>query len=968
MYFKDEQARTQSIAAEQMIRRQFGTLVGTEALDAQFLDAGRKAALGFAGMPFEAPVCSYLLSSPEFSAWLGRRKTSLLLCWSEAGLQASSVSGRLQMPTEICKKTEEIYRRVIESPGRLNESGELILDLKTCPVGPHYPVNLLLGNRAGYPYPLVTTPKSAVDSLGRGSFRATGGEQVLATRCVLQLEENGEPANRQFYLIENGCQIFYSANVKENVASAVCVHSQNRTVITYHTLDGLEIIRTIFILPQQEGMPNAVEAQQVRIINHADTCRKLRIVMTGVFGIAGPMTIANDVVYANIVCESEIFYEKDQPAALTLYSQPKEEHCRKRFATMLCNGKLMDEFCTSQSDFVGSGTLDHPDMAAHLPCRYSRKMTPFFAMGSGFSLRKGGSAVIDSFTGMLETEGDARQPFDEALHVLLTKYRRPAALKQTYEEVVKFWKKYPSYIVPKTEDAQFNAYVAHNLPFQVLYQTYVSRAFAWTQKSYRETGFREIQDIYASMYYLAANGQKDLIRQLLESWVVQVFRMGYANHDFTFTGKEPGDCSDDQLWLVQAVYRYVKLTGDTAFLRRRYPIAGEKARRPLLETLENILTYSGRISVGRHGLPLLDKADWNDTLKLDPVVMKGPEKEEKYLAQLQAKKQEYGAPLENTLCESVMNACLLVIAASEVSELAKMAHDQAEAERAAVLAEQIGASVQANAWKDGYFARCLINDGRRGGYTYLGASGDGLSKDPQIDGSYYLNSYSWPILAGIADEQQISSMLEIVRKYLKTNAGLKLCTLVDYDRLGVSTGTALYFPGDRENGGVFKHAAMMATVASLKAAKTVQDEKLAADLADLAFFMISRTVPYAAMRSPFKLKGNPRFCTQYNNSETGENIGPMLSGTASWLTLAVYEFLGIEVSDTKIAFCPVMKPGQKKMAYSLHIGSTEINVEIRSDGARIRAGADTRYLVDGKHAKAVMRKPADGRHKVIISL
>ena len=32
---------------------------------------------------------------------------------------------------------------------------------------------------------------------------------------------------------------------------------------------GLEIKRTIFILPQQKDMPNAVEAQRVEIVNHS---------------------------------------------------------------------------------------------------------------------------------------------------------------------------------------------------------------------------------------------------------------------------------------------------------------------------------------------------------------------------------------------------------------------------------------------------------------------------------------------------------------------------------------------------------------------------------------------------------------------------------------------------------------------------------------------------------------------------
>ena len=39
---------------------------------------------------------------------------------------------------------------------------------------------------------------------------------------------------------------------------------------------------------------------------------------------------------------------------------------------------------------------------------------------------------------------------------------------------------------------------------------------------------------------------------------------------------------------------------------------------------------------------------------------------------------------------------------------------------------------------------------------------------------------------------------------------------------------------------------MMAATASLKAAKTVRDEALAGRLADLAFFMIERTLPYTA--------------------------------------------------------------------------------------------------------------------------
>lgn len=212
-------------------------------------------------------------------------------------------------------------------------------------------------------------------------------------------------------------------------------------------------------------------------------------------------------------------------------------------------------------------------------------------------------------------------------------------------------------------------------------------------------------------------------------------------------------------------------------------------------------------------------------------------------------------------------------------------------------------------------------------------------------------------------------MLGIVEKHLKTNAGLKLCTLVAYEKLGVNTATAIYFPGDRENGGVFKHAAMMATVASLKAAKTVQDEALAKRLAELAYFMIGRTLPYTAMDDPFRLKGNPRFCTQYNNSETGENIGPMLSGTASWLTLAVYEYFGMDIGKDALSFAPILPPEQDALRYSIQLADTLLKIGVISENSRFRADKDTSYLLDGVPVPPTVPRPRDGReHRLTIRL
>ena len=951
-----ETSRTQKITAIKKAEEIFSGYL-KDLNDALYTSGKKDHILVFSGLPYYAPVCAHILSDPLLSKKLGIGDKDILLI-KEKDIRAYTGQEEIVLDSEVKERIQEILDRVLASPGYLDEEGNWHADLLAYPVGTHYGVNLLLGDRSAYKDCLQSTPKSVLDTLGRGSSRGKQEKQILSTRYVLSPEENGEPSNRQFYLTEDGRQIFCSFDLTDNVEKAECVHKRNRSVITYETKCGLRIERTIFLLPQEEGMPDAVEAQRVRIKNLTDHIRDLRIVTTGMFGISDPGTIAGDIVYANVVVESEVITKDGEPLALSAHHQPKECDREKRFAILLCNGEGMDEYSSSLYEFIGSGTLERPEMVCRLSNAHSRRQAAFFAMAKSFSLDK--EAVIDIFTGMDSGQEDVRERFYEELSHLYERYRDPDELTKTLQDMIASNECYNSFLQMHSGDQNYDSYISSNLPFQVLYQTYVSRSFAWTQKSYRETGFREIQDIYASMAYMHGSGQDELIRRLITSWAENVFAFGYAYHNFTTRGKEPGMCSDDALWLADAVYRYVTMSGDYGLLFEEMKVAGSDERRPLYKTLESVLRYSGKISVGKHGLPLLDKADWNDTLRLDKNVPEGPEKEELYYQQLKDNDQEFGVPWENELSESVMNACLLKIAADEIRKMAETAGLEELASFAKEISLEVCDSTRKNAYINGYYARCLINDDR--GYTYLGSNGDGLSLDPNIDGTYYLNSFSWPLLADIADESQIGEMLEKVEKYLKCDAGLKLVTPVDYDKLGIVTGSSFYFPGDRENGGVFKHAAMMATVACLKKAKSVRDEKLAKRLADLAFFMIDKTLPYKTLEDPFILKGNPRFCTQYNNSATGENIGPILSGTASWLTLAVYEICGFTLQKDRIMIDPVVDT--ESYDYTLNIRDTKIDVHI--DASRsFRKSEKTLYRFDGEKCGEEIALPDDGKHHIL---
>ncbi len=963
MYYTSERSRDKFITAPQHLKKLFPD--AADNIDAEYLAADRRRVFGISNLPIIAPICNYIMGEKAVLDYIDAVGGNIHLVYGEN----VTLNGKA-VPAEITAIIKNAVDYAKAGVGYLNEKGEHVIDLKGAFVGPHYAVNLLLGCRVGFEKPMISTPKAALDAFGRGAFRASAHTQVYASRCVMNPEEAGEPANRQFYITENNQQIFYSADPKVNVKSATCTHKPNHTVIEYETECGLKITRTIFILPQYEGMPEATEAQIVKMENISGRDRDLRIVMTGMLAVCDSLTVMNDIMYGNITHESGVIMDNGKVIAISPASNPMYAKKHRRFATMLVNGETMDEYCANYNEFVGNGTLEKPQNVAYLNSRPNRKNVSFFAMAKNFTVKAGETAHIDEFIGYTyNEEGDALEQIDGMLKVLFDRYADVTQSAKDLQDVIDFYRNYSSYLILNTEDPKLNAYVNNNLPFQVLYQSFLSRSFAWTQKSFRMIGFREIQDMYPSLYYLAAMGNAPLAKEMISQWVQNVYEDGYANHNFYWEGNGAGDASDDQLWLMQAVYRYVSLTGDVAFLEEEYPIAGSNKKRTVFETMWAAVFYSGKIAVGKHGLPVLDHIDWNDCLKLDDDSISAPLRMELYRKQIEEKGQEWGVPFETHSCESVMNAFLLKVAEDNLAEMAEMIGNKEKATELRKMSEELQANIQAHAWKENFFARCLINNPAKGGYTYVGAKNDGLSRNPDFDGSYFLNCFSWSILAGCATEEQIKAMLVPLNNCIKTDAGFLLSSPCDLGKISKTTAEDHYYYGDRENGAVFKHATMMATAAMFKAAKTVCDTELAAELTEMAFWMLDRVFPYKTMEKPFVIKSNPRFCTQYNNSETLEGVGPMLSGTASWLTLTVFEFLGMGYTEDGLTFSPILRGDMTSVDYEIKRNGTTFAVKVTKPLGFARVTDKTEYFFDGAKCDNIIPDPADGKkHTVEIRL
>jgi cellobiose phosphorylase len=960
-------ARQQKVTAESVIQSQFSSLSLSGAVSAQFVSADKEDLVaGVSGLPFASPVISVLLQESTLYSFYERCFTkgfSVLLSYRDGNISSYiSSRGRVQ-ETEMTEQEKSNASAILSDSltwgGKLNESGVLTCDLASPAPGPHYYTNLLIGNRIDFDRPLQSTPKSAVDRIGGGSFRSHADTQVLATRWDYLPEENGFPANRQFYLLENGRQIFYSGStVQEGVSKATCTHAQNRTIIEYKLESGLTVRRTIFILPQIDHLPLATEAQLIEINNSSDEKRDLRIVCTGMFGITESGALREDVIFTTVISQSELFYgEGGDIQAISFNPNPKWTKGNIRFGTLMVHqgDKVVfpDQYCAKYSEFVGSGTLARPEKLARLSNRPTRKGPGFFALSTQCTVPAHGAVSADQFTCL--TSDVVNPDFKEdvtlksELAALLKTFQKPDALPKVLESVITFAKDYASYLKISHDDKNFEAYVNNNLPFQVFYQTFVSRSLDWTQKGYREIGFREIQDIFASMYYLAGMGQIEFVKKLLREWTGNVYKDGFANHNFYWTGKEAGWWSDDSLWLLQALDRYVSLTGDYAFLREKLPVAGTTdEKRSILCTIQAIITYSYRISVGKHGLPLIDRADWNDCLRVDPDSISGPNKIENYRIQLQDKGRKYGEiPFESEYSESVMNGFLLKVAIDAAVGIFRNSGDEEYAKELEEAAASLKSTLAGSAWKEDYFARVLFNQSAKPNLAFLGAKNDGLTIEDGVPGTYFLNSFSWSVLSDCATEDQIEIMMNSIDSYLRTPFGYRLCTGVDYPKIAPKIDVALYFAGDRENGGIFKHANMMAAAAMLKAAKSVSCSKLAERLAETAYWVIDCILPYHTLSNPYVVCGNPRLCTQYNNSETGENIGPTLSGTSTWLLLCLFMGFGIEFTSEALIIDPILRAADRKEDITVSSGKASYHIVVTKQEGFRRTREGVTVLCDG---------------------
>ena len=469
------------------------------------------------------------------------------------------------------------------------------------------------------------------------------------------------------------------------------------------------------------------------------------------------------------------------------------------------------------------------------------------------------------------------------------------------------WKKYLDQFTARTGDEMldvpFNTFamVQSRTTFQL------SRSISPYQlMGSRGLGFRDsLQDLLGAI----CHAPQAETRAMLSALLGVIYESGEACHTF-YPAQKTGEgwhCYDDHLWPALAVSQYVKESGDVAFLKHVIPFWKSKKRGTVLERLERTLCFSEK-QQGRHGLPLLGFADWNDCLNASQG------------------------------CESVFTAALYCAASLAVGELYALAGDQKNAARCRKRFETMRQRINAHCWDGDWYCRLILGDGT--------AVGTRTSKAGHI----YIESNTWAVMSGAAPQGRGLRAMDSVRELLGTPYGFRLVA-PPFTRYAPEIGSiGVFAPGLKENGSIFSHTNPWVVIAECELGR-----------GDKAGDALSRLSPaqkdkiqWIHCAEPYVLS---QMITMPPNREVGRARNPWLTGSASWFYLAMSQhILGVkpEVAGLRIDPCV---PGWKKFSVSRVFRGARYSITVHNPKGAFKGVAG--LSVDGKDLSGSLIPPAE---------
>jgi cellobiose phosphorylase len=526
-------------------------------------------------------------------------------------------------------------------------------------------------------------------------------------------------------------------------------------------------------------------------------------------------------------------------------------------------------FDTERDAFLGSGSIASPDAVSEGRCGDSDMPgdgRAIAAFAVDLDLDPGQEKTVSLLIGFSGDAEERRRLCDRYLGDTQAD-RGFAALREEWDARIA----QPHIETPDSRlDRMTNIWLKANI-------LQLNRVVREGTRGYRDT----LQDAMGIVSFDAARAREGILEaagyQYADGRALRQFSYNRGPHDLRVYNDSP-------LWLVLAVARYLKETGDFALLDRPVGFFQSDEQASLFEHLRRTVDWIDGLR-GHHNLIRFDRGDWCDAL------------------------DQVGADGRGV---SIWLSQAFHLGLLEFSEICKLRGDDSAAAAYDERARDLREAVEEHGW-DGSWYLCGISDGGR----RLGAEG---ARAMEI----YLNAQSWAVIGRTADADRAARAFDAADRKLDTPFGPLLLDppFLEYDpevgRLSVIR------PGCGENGTVYTHAAVFYLLANLMLRRP-----------DRALDILHRIAPMMEMHDPDVTQAAPfAYVNSYVGpcypAHAGRTLTNWYTSSSSWTLFAITDWmLGVRPAYDGLFIAPCLPSDWRRASLMRRWRGADYDIAIR---------------------------------------
>lgn len=588
------------------------------------------------------------------------------------------------------------------------------------------------------------------------------------------------------------------------------------------------------------------------------------------------------------------------PYVVTSYDNEYEYLCARNvynydfrgFRAFMFSSGMITSYTGDRQEVLGpGGSVREPGgLGEKFSCRTGEGYDPCGAIQVPVSIGPGGSVTVIFGLGCSNSE--------EEIGRMRTRYRDVGAADAELERVKQYWDDLLGAVKVETTDRAMDILVNGWLLYQaVSCRLFARAAFYQCGGAY---GFRDqLQDAMALVWT-----KPEMLKEQILLASSRQFEEGDVQH-WWHPPKGVGvrtRISDDLLWLPYATAHYIESTGDWSILSERTPYikgpaledgVGEMMFLPEVSEkdasiYEHCRNAIKRVRYGEHGLPLMGGGDWNDGMNRAGIQGKG---------------------------ESIWLGWFMCDLLRKFIPVCRHENDHGFADELGERLEMLKRSIEEHAWDGEWYLRAFYDDGSK--------MGSKENEECRIDSI----SQSWSIISGAADPERARMAFSSAWKHLVVEKeGISLLLTPAFDKTDREPGYIRnYYPGMRENGGQYTHAAVWLAIA----ASILGDSGRAYRL----FRMLNPIYATITEKDALRYEREPYVMTAdvlYNDYCMGRGGWSWYTGSAGWMYSGLVRwFLGLEKRGSRLHIRPRVPEGFGDYRITYRYGTSLYIIDVK---------------------------------------